>query len=160
MGPIHRHRQRSSSGTPSGSVQFEIDGVDFGSPVTLVSGSASFSTTTLTATSHDITAIYTPDSSSFTGSQNDVPQSVGTATPTVVATDAGGPYTGNPFPASATATGIGGASVSGSFTYTYYVGSNVRGPGSRHRRPLPALTPSLPPSRAELQLRQCVEPHR
>ena len=37
----------AAAGTPSGSVQFEIDGVNFGSPVTLVSGSASFSTSAL-----------------------------------------------------------------------------------------------------------------
>ena len=46
------------------------------------------------------------------------------ATPSVVASDAGGTYSGNPFPANATATGIGNASVSGSFAYTYYVGSS------------------------------------
>ena len=47
-----------------------------------------------------------------------------------MASDAGGTYSGNPFPASATATGIGNASVSGSFAYTYYVGSSVTNSGS------------------------------
>ncbi|HEX4141974.1 MAG TPA: MBG domain-containing protein [Pirellulales bacterium] len=52
------------------------------------------------------------------------------STPAVVASDAGGTYNGNPFPATATAVGIDGAAVSGSFALTYYVGSSVSGPGS------------------------------
>ncbi|HEV8067368.1 MAG TPA: PhoPQ-activated protein PqaA family protein [Planctomycetaceae bacterium] len=55
---------------------------------------------------------------------------IGQATPTVVANDAGGNFTGNPFPASATATGVGGAILSGTFGFTYYVGSTVNGNGS------------------------------
>jgi Bacterial Ig-like domain (group 3)/Galactose oxidase, central domain len=51
------------SGTPTGNVQFYIDGVAFGSPVTLSIGSAtSGSTTTLTAGPHNITAAYGGDS--------------------------------------------------------------------------------------------------
>lgn len=47
------------------------------------------------------------------------------ATPTVVVTDAGGNFTGNPYPATATATGVGGATVNGTFAFTYYVGNTV-----------------------------------
>ncbi|HEV8000709.1 MAG TPA: PhoPQ-activated protein PqaA family protein, partial [Planctomycetaceae bacterium] len=50
--------------------------------------------------------------------------------PTVVASDSGGNFTGNPYPATATATGVGNAIVSGSFAFTYYVGSTVNGNGS------------------------------
>ena len=54
------------SGTPTGSVQFYIDGVVFGSSVALSGGSAtSGSTTTLTAGQHNITAVYSGDSDYF-----------------------------------------------------------------------------------------------
>ena len=42
------------------------------------------------------------------------------ATPAIVVVDQGGTYTGNPFPANATVTGVGGATVSGTVTYTYF----------------------------------------
>ena len=46
-------------GTPTGTVQFAIDGSNFGSPVTLVSGSAaSGSISTLTSGTHTVTAVY------------------------------------------------------------------------------------------------------
>jgi uncharacterized repeat protein (TIGR03803 family) len=82
-----------------------------------------------------IAGTYTVEAS-FDGSQDYASASV-TATftiapapPTVNVTDASGIFTGNPFQASATATGLGGASVSGTFAFTYYVGSGVSGAGS------------------------------
>ena len=49
----------AGAGTPTGTVQFNIDGSAFGSPVTLASGSAtSGSTTTLTVGTHTVTAVY------------------------------------------------------------------------------------------------------
>ncbi len=50
---------QSGSGTPTGTVQFQIDGANFGSPVTLNNRSAtSGSISTLTAGNHTITATY------------------------------------------------------------------------------------------------------
>src|SRR5205085_4128321 len=47
------------AGVPAGTVQFVIDNVNFGSPVSLVSGSASSAAiTTLTAGSHSVQAVY------------------------------------------------------------------------------------------------------
>ena len=47
------------AGTPTGTVQFAIDGSAFGSPVTLVSGSAtSGSISTLAEGTHTVTAVY------------------------------------------------------------------------------------------------------
>ena len=50
---------------PTGSVQFEVDGVDVGSPVTLsvVNGvdEATFSTSSLAAGAHVMTAVYSGD---------------------------------------------------------------------------------------------------
>ncbi len=52
------------------------------------------------------------------------------ATPSVVAVDPTGSYTGNPFTATATATGIGSTTVNGNATFTYYTGSTVNGTGT------------------------------
>jgi len=59
-------------GTPTGTVEFLIDGTDFGSPITLINGSAtSDPITTLGAGQHTISAIYSGDST-FTTSTADV----------------------------------------------------------------------------------------
>jgi uncharacterized repeat protein (TIGR03803 family) len=76
-------------GTPSGSVQFQVDGTVLGSPVALSGGSAAFTVSNLTAGTHSITAIYTSDSSTFSNSQTSSPasQAVAPATLTVTAND-------------------------------------------------------------------------
>ena len=51
-------------------------------------------------------------------------------TPNVAATDAGGTYNGHPFAATATASGVAGFPVQGSFAFTYYAGNKVGGTGS------------------------------
>jgi hypothetical protein len=56
------------AGTPTGSVQFKIDGSNYGSSVVLASGHASVSDAALSTGSHTVQAVYTPNSSSFTGS--------------------------------------------------------------------------------------------
>ncbi|GAA1949249.1 Ig-like domain-containing protein [Catenulispora subtropica] len=50
--------------TATGSVQFSDNGTAIGSPVTLVNGSAPFTTNALTVGTHAITARYTPDAAS------------------------------------------------------------------------------------------------
>ncbi|MBL8851368.1 MAG: DUF1559 domain-containing protein [Planctomycetaceae bacterium] len=52
---------------------------------------------------------------------------VGTLTPTVSVVAFGGPYNGNPYAASATATGSGALPVSGSFAFRYYTGATATG---------------------------------
>src|SRR5207244_10231280 len=52
------------------------------------------------------------------------------AAPTVTAAADGGVYTGDPFAASATATGVGGSAVDGSFAFVYYTGASVTGTGT------------------------------
>jgi PhoPQ-activated pathogenicity-related protein len=71
-----------------------------------------------------------PGSTDYENLSQSVTFVISQATPTVVASDAGGNFTGNPYPATATATGVGGASVGGSFVFTYYVGSTVSRSGS------------------------------
>jgi uncharacterized repeat protein (TIGR03803 family) len=54
----------SGSVTPTGTVQFSVDGVLQGMPVALSGGDASFTTSLLTVVTHSITAAYTPASGS------------------------------------------------------------------------------------------------
>ncbi len=51
--------------TPTGSVQFQIDGTNFGPAITVTGGSVSFNVATLFAESHQITATYVSNSSDF-----------------------------------------------------------------------------------------------
>jgi large repetitive protein len=71
-----------------------------------------------------------PGSADYLSANNSLTFTISPATPTVVATDAGGAFTGQPFPATATATGVTGAAVNGTFAFTYYVGSGVNGSGT------------------------------
>ena len=54
----------SGTATPTGTVQFSVDGTAAGSPVTLSSGTATYATSALTAGTHSITAVYTPTTGS------------------------------------------------------------------------------------------------
>lgn len=56
--------------TPSGTVQFLIDGVKAGAPVVLSGGSATYTTSALTAGSHTITALYSGDGYYLTNFNN------------------------------------------------------------------------------------------
>lgn len=67
----------AASGTPSGSIQFQIDSVDFGAPVPLDgSQMASFHTTNLAAGDHTIAALFTSSSTAFVDSSGTVAQHV------------------------------------------------------------------------------------
>ncbi len=75
------------NGTPTGSVQFQIDGVNTGSPVSLSGGTATFTTSMLTATGHTITAVYTSDDGNFTTSQGSTTEQVTRASLKITADD-------------------------------------------------------------------------
>ena len=71
------------TGTPTGTVQFAIDGTNFGSAVTLSGGSAtSSSTSTLAPGKHSITAVYSGSASFASSSATALPQVVNLA-PTI-----------------------------------------------------------------------------
>src|SRR5262249_47065342 len=57
-----------AAGTPTGTVQFYVDGSSFGAAVALTNGTASLSTQTLSAGQHTVSAIFTSGSGDFTGS--------------------------------------------------------------------------------------------
>ncbi len=87
------------SGTPTGSVSF-FDGATLLGTGTLSSGSASFSTSSLSVASHSITAVYAGDSS-FTGSTSSATTQVvnafGAATQAVLTTAPAGSASGSAF---------------------------------------------------------------
>ncbi len=58
----------SAGGTPTGSVQWIIDGLNAGSPVQLINGLAIYSLTSLSAASHTVIANYTSDNGSWANS--------------------------------------------------------------------------------------------
>jgi hypothetical protein len=73
------------SGTPTGTVQFRIDGADAGTPQTLdASGKASYSTSSLAVGPHNVQAVYTSNSGDFNGSSGSVSQTVKKAQTTLV----------------------------------------------------------------------------
>ena len=111
--------------TPTGSVQFVIDGTNFGAPVPLVSGSAtSGSTFTLTAGSHLVSAVYQP-SSGFEASSSTFDQVVSAAAPTINWATPTSIIYGTPLSLAqlyATAS-FNGNPVTGTFTYTPALGT-------------------------------------
>ena len=67
----------AGSTVPTGTVQFSVDGVNQGAPVTLSGGTASFAISTLAVGLHTISAVYTPDTGNITGSNGSIGQRVG-----------------------------------------------------------------------------------
>ena len=61
--PVTFRATVTSTGTPTGTVQFKIDGVNAGGPVTLVGGVATVTTSELTVGTHSVTADYSGDAS-------------------------------------------------------------------------------------------------
>ena len=69
--------QPAGTPVPTGMVQFAIDGINQGSPVTLSGGTAAFSISTLAVGLHTVTATYTPDTITYIGSSGSIGQRVG-----------------------------------------------------------------------------------
>ncbi len=69
--------QTAGTTSPTGTVQFAVDGTNQGSPTTLSGGTASFAISTLAVGLHTITAVYAPDVGNFTGSSGSIGQRVG-----------------------------------------------------------------------------------
>ena len=106
---------------PTGSVQFEIDGVDSGASVRLSDGSAELTTATLSAGDHVIAVFYTSDSTADTDGSNAMPfmQIVGLANSVTTVADAGGTYNGSAFDPTSGVTGAGGLSTTAT-SFDYY----------------------------------------
>ena len=70
---------------PTGTVQFQIDGNDVGSPVALSGNTASYTTSTLSAGSHSVVAVYGGDGNYAGSTSSAVTQHVGQASLTLSA---------------------------------------------------------------------------
>ncbi len=91
----------------------------------------SFSTPPTRAGIYTVVASFTSADPNYqNGASAPVTFTIAQATPTIVVRALGGTYDGKPFAATAKATGVNGAQVPGTFTFTYYAGSTVSGPGS------------------------------
>ena len=118
-------------GTPTGTVQFQVDGTNFGSPVTLVGGSATSSAdSSLSVGAHTITTIYSGDSN-FTTSTNSLTQPVSQDSATTTVTSTANPSV---FGQSVSVTATVAANPPGSGTPTGTVQFQIDGTnfGSRH----------------------------
>lgn len=72
-----------------------------------------------------VAVTFTPlDAADYTTATSSVTVNVAQAMPTVTVTDSGGAVTGNPFPATGTVTGVGGANL-GTPTFTYFAATDV-----------------------------------
>jgi len=82
----------TASGTPTGTVQFKVDGSNFGGPVTLVGGTATSATTSsLGAGPHAVQAVYSGDGAALTGSTGTLNQTVNKAASTTGVTSSMNP---------------------------------------------------------------------
>jgi MBG domain (YGX type)/Bacterial Ig domain/Bacterial Ig-like domain (group 3) len=77
----------TGSNTPSGFVQFQVDGQNFGTPRQLSGGSASIDAPALSAVDHAIAALYDTDSPAYTNSNDHLTQHIARALLTVTAQD-------------------------------------------------------------------------
>jgi hypothetical protein len=79
----------ASSSGETGNVQFQIDGSNAGSPVTLSGNTASYASSALSAGSHSIVAIYSGDSKFAGSTAGTLNKTIGKATLTITANSAG-----------------------------------------------------------------------
>jgi hypothetical protein len=111
----------SGCGTPSGKVQFSVDGTTYGSPVTLSNGTASISDA-LASGSHTIVAVYAGSTTFATSTSSTLSQTVNSTSktnPTLSVTNS--PVTSNGSPQAAKVS----ASVSGRVSNVLYSGSST-----------------------------------
>jgi hypothetical protein len=109
-----------STGTPTGTVQFKTNGVNFGSAVTLSGGQASSaSVTSLPAgKTTTVTAVYNGDTGFNTSTSLTLTQSVNNAaTATTLASSASASVVGQPVIFSATVTAAGGGTPTGTVKF-------------------------------------------
>jgi hypothetical protein len=119
----------TTTGTITGTVQFYDGSTVIGSAVTLASGSASYSTSTLSQGSHSITAVYSGDSTYGTSTSTALTQTISAgskASTTAAVTSSLNPSTVG---ASVTLTAAVASSTSGTITGTvqFYDGSTAIG---------------------------------
>jgi len=111
----------SACGTPAGTVQFSVDGTNYGSPVTLSNGTASISDA-LASGSHTIGAVYAGSTAFATSTSSTLTQAVNSTSktnPILAVTNSGVTANGSPQAA------VVSASVSGTVSNLLYSGSST-----------------------------------
>lgn len=114
----------SAGVTPTGSIQFRIDGADFGGLQALSAGSANINTSALSVGTHLVTAAYGGDGNYNPGTSGQLTQIVNRTTPGTTVdntTPPDGPDTtilGQSVTFSATVTGVGGVTPTGTVSFT------------------------------------------
>jgi hypothetical protein len=111
----------SACGTPSGTVQFAVDGSNFSSPVTLSNGTASISDA-LASGSHTVVAAYSGSTAFAASTSSTLTQTVGSTSktnPTLTVTNSPVTYNGSRQAAKVS------ASVSGTVSNVLYSGSST-----------------------------------
>jgi hypothetical protein len=118
-----------ATGTPTGQVQFYVDGVPSGLPVALVEGqTAPSSVTNLSRASHTITAVYLGDAE-FTGSDSDPVTQVVNKAQTKVSVESSAPTSvfGQPVTLTASVSAVAPGAGNPSGTITFKDGATVLG---------------------------------
>ena len=80
----------SGSNSPTGTVQFTVDGSNAGAPVALISGKAKFSISTLTVGAHNLTAAYSGDKADAASVSGTLTQTVTPPSTTITVASASG----------------------------------------------------------------------
>ncbi len=126
-----------SGAVPGGTVQFQVDGVNAGPPVALVGGSASYTTSALTAGNHSVSAAFNgpngaflPSTGSLPGGQTVTAPVVSVATTTTVSASATGAVFGQTVTFTAVVSPQAGGSNSPTGVVTFLDGSAVVGSAS------------------------------
>jgi hypothetical protein len=124
----------SGNVTPTGSVQFQINGQNFGPAVPLSNGTAnsqSISTLGVNTSGWTVQAIYTPNTSSFSGSSGMTTQVVNPASTTTALTSSANPsQSGQPVTFTATVSPVSPGAGTPTGTVTFSDGSTTLGTGS------------------------------
>jgi Tol biopolymer transport system component len=120
----------SGIGTPTGTVQFKVDGVSLGGPVTLVAGSSTSPTLTTTVGVHAVTAVYSGDSSYLVSTSPALSQTVNKSATTIALNLSANPSMyGQPVTASAAVASVAPGTGSPSGDVQFKVdGANLGGP--------------------------------
>jgi Bacterial Ig-like domain (group 3)/Bacterial Ig-like domain (group 2)/MBG domain len=107
----------SSCGTPTGAVQFVIDGTNYGAPVPLGGSGTASTAATLSTGNHTVQAMYTGSGTLMASGSSGLAQAVNTITPTLAVMNSPVLYNGTPQAA------VIASSVQGTVSNVLYSGS-------------------------------------
>jgi hypothetical protein len=119
------------AGTRTGTIQFKVDGVNFGSPVVMSGGSASISTSTLSVSPHSINASYSGDGNFDVSTATTFAQTVDQGSSTTTVTSSANPsVSGQSVTFTATVAAAAPSSGTPTGTVTFKDGASTLGTGT------------------------------